>query len=469
MSVQQSPARLDENLELIEQVGSGGMGVVFRARDRGSTETIAVKFLETWSGEAGREALQRFEREVEILRQVHHPNVVRVLAAGRQEERPWYSMEYLEGRTLREVARSARLSHERLIHLLSQLADALDYLHARGIVHRDLKPENVFVLSGDHVKLTDFGIATSTDNREQITTAGEVVGTFDYMSPEQRHRLPVDAKTDLYSLGVIVFELLTGRRPVGRFQEASRWNASLNETVDRVLEAVLAEQPEDRPESAGEFVRQLRSAFRAREMARRARTAFLGSLVVGLAALIALIPQHEDSIPSEEVVLKSIVETVVPETRADDYGELAEQHAAKGDWENAIKCYTEAIRIWPENNSYLVHRAHAFWHTSMYEEALTDLDKALDLNPDTADARWSKGRILNAIGDLEPAQEILREAVEHDETDHRVVLSRPEPLQTETVQGVARGRRKVDRAGNRRRGCGRHGLLLPVVDSKPCS
>jgi serine/threonine-protein kinase len=196
-----------------KELGSGAMGTVYRARHKSSGERAAIKLMSPALG-TSEGARARFVRELDILKQLHHPNIVRYKGSGRYHGAPFFIMEYVEGDSLDHVMeRRDRLTWEEIVELGMQLCAALKHSHDKGIIHRDLKPSNIMVLRDGTVKLTDFGIAKDTDVTA-LTAANSTVGTASYMSPEQcRGARDITYKSDLYSLGVLLYELLTGRKP----------------------------------------------------------------------------------------------------------------------------------------------------------------------------------------------------------------------------------------------------------------
>src|SRR6516225_4789493 len=173
---------------------------------------VAIKVMAP--GLTSKVALERFKRESDILKQLRHPNIVRLIASGKYHGSPFYAMEFIEGESLDQVmARRRRITWEELIPLGQQLCAGLQYAHEKGIVHRDLKPSNLMVLADGTVKLTDFGIAKDMDVTA-LTSANCTVGTAAYMSPEQcKGERDLTAKSDLYSMGVVFYELITGKKP----------------------------------------------------------------------------------------------------------------------------------------------------------------------------------------------------------------------------------------------------------------
>jgi serine/threonine-protein kinase len=196
-----------------KELGSGAMGTVVRARHGKSGSRVAIKLMSLALG-SSENALKRFKREVDILRQLEHPNIVRYMGSGRYHGSPFYVMEYVEGESLDKILQSrSRIPWEEVIELGIHICAALQHAHDKGIIHRDLKPSNLMILVDGTVKLTDFGIAKDTDVTA-LTNANSTVGTAAYMSPEQcRGVRDITHKTDLYSMGIMFYELLTGKKP----------------------------------------------------------------------------------------------------------------------------------------------------------------------------------------------------------------------------------------------------------------
>ncbi len=218
-----------------KELGSGAMGTVYRVNyrdDKGRTKVLALKIIST--GLSGSEtALARFEREAQILKQLKHPNIVSLFAPGRYKGTPFFSMEYVEGESLDAVlARRLRFSWEEVVMIGKQVCSALQHAHEKGIIHRDLKPSNLMRLEDGTMKLTDFGIAKDMDVTA-LTGANATVGTAAYMSPEQCRGENITAKSDLYSLGCVFFELLTGRKPFQAESPVDMFMKHVNEPPPR--------------------------------------------------------------------------------------------------------------------------------------------------------------------------------------------------------------------------------------------
>jgi len=253
---------------LVELLGRGGMASVFRAERRG--ETVALK--RPLSGLMGDpEFLERFQREAEIGRALNHPHIVRILERGEVEAVPYFTMELVAGETLRELIARGPADPRRAAAIVAHAAEALDYAHSKGVVHRDLKPSNVMLLPDGGVRVMDFGIARAR-RFEGITATAAFLGTPDYLAPEMIEGAGSGPASDLYALGVVLFELLTGRRPFVaetpyallrlHVTEPPPAPSSVQPGIPAALESLvlrlLEKQPDRRPASAEELVIALR-------------------------------------------------------------------------------------------------------------------------------------------------------------------------------------------------------------------
>jgi eukaryotic-like serine/threonine-protein kinase len=247
-----------------KKIGAGAMGAVYRAKHTESGKWVAIKVVAA-AHAANDTVMQRFEREWEILKQLKHPNIVRLIASGRFSGTPFYAMEYVEGESLDKIMiKRGRIEWEEVIRLGRQLCAGLQHAHDKGIVHRDLKPSNLMILKDGTVKLTDFGIAKDLD-RTAITEANCTVGTAAYMSPEQcKGERNLTHKSDLYSMGVMFYELLTGQKPFqadnaldmftqhvkGHFERPSRLVLDVPIFLDTLVCQLMEKEPVRRPYSA---------------------------------------------------------------------------------------------------------------------------------------------------------------------------------------------------------------------------
>jgi len=265
--------------EIIEELGKGSMGVVYRAYDPQIDRPVALKVLreDRMTSEA---FVQRFLKEAKAIGRLSHPNIVTVFDAGEDKGTIYIAMELLEGNSLNRMAEDNRLTLKETVHLGIQIADTLDYAHRKGIVHRDVKPSNIILQSNGQIKITDFGIAHIEDPSALVQTqAGEILGTPAYMSPEQVLSRPVDGRSDLFSLGIILYELCTGRRPFGGENmaaifhaitqdhppEPTQINPAISQELSQIILKCLRKMPDDRFEAGHALARALSQSLGEKE------------------------------------------------------------------------------------------------------------------------------------------------------------------------------------------------------------
>ena len=266
---------LADRYELEEQVGSGGMSTVFRAHDRVLERKVAIKILHQRYNDTD-EYVQRFRREAQMAATLQHPNIVTVIDRGEEGGRQYIVFEYIDGDNLKEVvSREGPMTVERVLTLGIQIATALAFAHHNGLVHRDVKPQNVLLNGNGTAKVTDFGIARSLDVGKGVTQTGTVLGTSDYIAPEQAQGQSVGERTDVYSLGIVLYELLTGQLPftgdnfvaiaMKHINEvAPRASASRPDVPQRLDDAIavaLAKDPDGRFAQMDDFRRELQTCL----------------------------------------------------------------------------------------------------------------------------------------------------------------------------------------------------------------
>jgi len=265
---------LADRYELEQLVGSGGMSSVYRARDRVLERTVALKVLHQRLTDET-EYVERFRREARMVAGLSHPNIVTVIDRGEHDGCPFIVFEFIVGENLKQlVDRTGPLPVEGALELAIQVARGLSFAHAKGFVHRDVKPQNVLLNGNGEAKVTDFGIARSLEV-QGVTLTGTVLGTSDYISPEQAQGRQVDELTDVYSLGVVLYELLTAELPFAGDNfvavamqhvnvvppPASLSRPEVPARVDAAIEKALAKEPDDRFGSMSDFSSELEACL----------------------------------------------------------------------------------------------------------------------------------------------------------------------------------------------------------------
>ncbi len=245
-----------DGYEILGELGRGGMAVVYQARQLSLDRIVAIKLMSPrLAGDSGFAA--RFEREALALAALQHPNVVAIHDRGRSGDRLYFVMEFVQGYSVRRVIEEAGgpLALEWVFHLMTQVADALAYVHGRGTIHRDIKPENVLVTDEGLVKVSDFGLAGLLARKESgnLTVDGSAMGTLNYMAPEQRlDARSVDQRADIYSFGVMLYEVLTGQLPIGAWRPPSQVVRTLPKGFDALVDKCLQPDPKMRMASIAE-------------------------------------------------------------------------------------------------------------------------------------------------------------------------------------------------------------------------
>jgi tRNA A-37 threonylcarbamoyl transferase component Bud32 len=313
-----SPGRHLGPYEILSAIGAGGMGEVYKARDTRLDRTVAIKILPTHLAERA-ELRERFEREAKTIASLNHPHICTLYDTGHQDDIDFLVMEYIEGETLAQRLLKGALPIQQVLQYAIEIADALDKAHRKGITHRDLKPGNI-MLTKSGTKLLDFGLAklaqeaapvTSASQlptlKSAITSEGTILGTLQYMAPEQVEAKEVDARTDIFAFGAVVYEMATGKKAFEGKSSASVM-AKIMETepppisslqpmtppaLDRVIKTCLAKDPDERWQTAGDLCRELKwiaesgasAAVAVAATAERVRTLRGWAFVAGLACL----------------------------------------------------------------------------------------------------------------------------------------------------------------------------------------
>jgi|HubBroStandDraft_1064217.scaffolds.fasta_scaffold01157_3 serine/threonine protein kinase/class 3 adenylate cyclase len=378
---------------ILRKLGSGGMGIVYDAEDTRLGRHVAIKLLsETFSKNA--EAIERFQREACTASSLNHPNICTVHDVGEHEGRHFIVMELLEGKSLRHSILPGPMSQEQMVAFGIQIADGLEAAHKRGIVHRDIKPGNLFVIEGERIKILDFGLAKLTGrNRgeasldaadddqptwQNITKPGEFVGTVSYMSPEQARGEPLDHRTDLFSFGVVLYEMATGMIPFRgdtsavvfdsilnrQPTSATRINPRISPELEQVIVRALEKQREVRYQSAADLGAELR------------RLTMRASVSVAVPAppepearpgQLQVVLLYRRNVQPDEQIMRALEEKLASQ----GYQIFVDRHLAVGvDWAreiekkigsaDAVVALLSAASVESEMLSYEVQLAHSF-------------------------------------------------------------------------------------------------------------
>jgi tRNA A-37 threonylcarbamoyl transferase component Bud32 len=266
--------------KIIKEIGRGAMGTVYQGYDPKIDRVVALKTIRKDRLAESRDVsdlVTRFQKEVRAAGKLVHPNIIVIYDTGEDEETAYVAMEYLEGDTLEGMIRKGiRFSLEKVIDIMDQICDGLEYTHRQGIVHRDLKPSNIMLVKGERVKITDFGISKAVGaSTSPLTQAGVFLGTPSYMSPEQIAGNKIDGRADLFSLGIILYQLLTGKKPfVGNTISTLLYNivnkdpnppsqidSSIPSPYDEVIAKALAKNPNKRYQTAKDFLEDLKRVY----------------------------------------------------------------------------------------------------------------------------------------------------------------------------------------------------------------
>jgi serine/threonine protein kinase len=402
--------------QLHERLGRGGMAEVYKAYHPGLDRFVAVKILHSHLADEA-DFVARFRREAQSIAQLRHPHIVQVFDFDSDGDQHYMVMEYLQGRSLKDelderFTRGERLPLDHVLDLFRDLLGAVQYAHARGMIHRDLKPANVMREPDGRAVLTDFGIARIL-GANKITATGVSFGSPAYMSPEQSLGEPADARSDIYALGVMLYECLTGQIPYDGETTIAVLNQHVNAPVpsaravrpelpdafDAVIVQAMAKKPEERYQSAAE----MRDALDAIESSARATTAPKTITSMRLPARRWLFPVSIVAILALAVVGALTIPRALTQSRVNQT--LAEGNArlASGDFQLAADAFTSALALDPQNVDALAGRASAREGLLQIDDALADVEQIIALAPESALGYVERARLTVQYQEADPA------------------------------------------------------------------
>jgi tRNA A-37 threonylcarbamoyl transferase component Bud32 len=309
--------------QIVAPLGEGGMAAVYKAYQPGMERYVALKVLpRNYADDA--QFLARFQREAKLLAQLQHPHILPVFDFGQADGYTYIVMPFIQSGTLTDQLKGTPLSLPRIRQIITQVGEALNYAHARGMIHRDIKPSNILIDESGNCLLTDFGLARMVEDAVNLTSTGTIMGTPAYMSPEQGSGSKIDARSDIYSLGVVLFEMATGRVPYQAetpiavvfkhvqdpLPPARSINPNLPEAVELVILKSLAKNPEDRYQTAADMVRAIQAAVPESQIF----TAAAAATTVAQKPAVDK-PPVEENTPAATVVQKPEAEPPAPEVK----------------------------------------------------------------------------------------------------------------------------------------------------------
>jgi serine/threonine protein kinase len=404
--------------ELLARIGQGGMGHVYRARHMGLDKLVAVKVLprELARNDVLRE---RFMNEARMAGQLEHPNITPVYAVDAHEGQPYIVMQLVDGVPVSRLVSRQGVDPLLAVKIAAQAARGLAYAHKRGVVHRDIKPDNLLILNNGRVKISDFGVAAALGS----DFASGHSGSPPYMSPEQCRGESVDGRSDIYSLGVTLYLLLTGRRPfLGETAQAlilmhqqddypplNELRPGLPRELERIVNRMLAKDPVNRYESAEELGEDLEAAS---ELMRSQRRRTISITRGGESGIYKMARQAAEQ-ASEELDRNETIELAVLSmtTQFENSVTDAQNAMKRARFDDALKQVETAMRIKGDEARLFMLRGHIYRKMRKLDEALKDYEKAVQIHPDDPRARSFLGSLQRMTGDLSGARENLNYAL----------------------------------------------------------
>ncbi|MEK7487685.1 MAG: protein kinase [Planctomycetota bacterium] len=405
---------------VLEEIARGGMGIVFLAKDE-KNRSIALKILK--EGESSRQdQIRRFQREADSASKLDHPNIVKVYETGVEEECHYFTMEYVQGVALDESEIQEELNQQEFLEILATIGDALHYAHKKGIIHRDIKPANILIeRKTKKPKLTDFGLAKDMDRQTMLTQSGAMVGTLYYMSPEQVKGggRKIDGRTDIYALGVILYEHLTGSLPFSGETTLEIYDKivnaepvpprDLNENIEPNLQNIilkaLSKDPQNRYRTGEEFAVDLRKYLAGEKVSAKAdfipekiQRLFvrnLGSILAVFVCGFLLLA----------IIVGSFLFYEYSQNKSyQNQFDLGLYYEREGKYEEAQKQFLSAGTIFPKKVEPLLAYTRASLQLGMLKDASTTIQKILELEPNHPQAHFLFGKNFYLLGQKEKGE-----------------------------------------------------------------
>jgi serine/threonine protein kinase len=398
-------AKLFPQLEIIEALGRGGMGAVYKARQARLDRFVALKILSP-ERQLDPQFAERFEREARTLARLNHPNIVTVYDFGEVQGQFYLLMEFVDGVTLRQLLQSRKLLADEALGIVPRICEALQYAHQQGVVHRDIKPENLLLDKRGQVKIADFGIAKiiGQSAARGLTDERQVIGTPHYMAPEQIEKpKTVDHRADIFSLGVVFYEMLTGELPLGKFALPSK-KVHVDVRLDEVVLRALEKEPERRYQQAGqvksdvETIATTPNQFSPQEQRRTMKSkAFWIGLSAGLgavlvSALIYFLVHGRVHVPPAELTQKGW-----QQWQSQKFGE-------------AIDSFGQAVKLDPKDVNAWNGLGWACFNSGQRPKAEEAFKRVVSLQPDHPAALNGLGQIYLAEKNYPEAETCLLKA-----------------------------------------------------------
>jgi len=387
---------------ILDELGAGGMGAVYIGYREGSRNLVVIKTLfEQWAKEE--QMVKRFMREADVYQKLDHPNIVHYVASGENDGTHYIAMEYVGSKPLDAILKKkGRLQVEMAVKCLGHLADAVAHAHERGIIHRDLKPQNIMLSEDGVLKLLDFGIAKADDDFVK-TTEGSVLGTFQYASPEQNQGKEIDQRSDLYALGAILYELLTGERPFkgtslleviqqqirGEITTPSVVNTAIPKGLERIIMKLMSKDPRGRYDTAKDLIFDIEK-YKEDPVGHDPDKLFDDD------ELVEVWEQAQQEFAADNIDAALDLAKQVEAQRkdsADVYVLLAKIQAKKKWKPPAKKSFQRALELDPDNADYMLQYGIMLASLKDYDEAEKQFDAVLDREPENMYANSHKRRL----------------------------------------------------------------------------